>query len=171
MLGARTERELIDLDAPGEIAITGAISTPLAHRASRSGLVLIVNRRLVHNRALAAAFDELYRGLIPAGRHGFGVINVEVALEALDVNVHPAKREVRFREERAVFAAVQRACWAALRAAPAPHAAEFAATGFVGDAALELRDGETRIRLSGRPADPAWDTDARGDGFGGAGRA
>ena len=151
MLGARTERELIDLDAPGEIAITGAISTPLAHRASRSGLVLIVNRRLVHNRALAAAFDESYRGLIPAGRHGFGVINVEVALEALDVNVHPAKREVRFREERAVFAAVQRACWAALRAAPAPHAAEFAATAFVGDAALELRDGETRIRLSGRP--------------------
>ncbi len=80
-----------------------------------------MNRRLVHNRALAAAFDESYRGLIPTGRHGFGVINVEVALEALDVNVHPAKREVRFREERAVFAAVQRACWAALRAAPAPR--------------------------------------------------
>ncbi len=150
--GTRTERDLIDVDQPGEIAISGAISTPLAHRASRNGLVLIVNRRLVHNRALAAAFDESYRGLIPTGRHGFGVINVEIALEALDVNVHPAKREVRFRDERAVFAAVQRACWAALRAAPAPLATGFATPGFGGDATLELRDGGPRIHLSGRPA-------------------
>ena len=152
VLGTRTERDLIDVDEPGEIAVSGAISTPLAHRAARNGLVLIVNRRLVHNRALAAAFDESYRGLIPAGRHGFGVINVEVALEALDVNVHPAKREVRFRDERAVFAAVQRACWAALRAAPAPHASAFAASGVGGDATLELRDGGPHIRLSGWPA-------------------
>ena len=44
---------------------------------------------------------------------------MEVPAETLDVNVHPAKREVRFSDERAVFSAVQRACWAALRAAPA----------------------------------------------------
>ena len=59
---------------------------------------------------------------------------------------------MRFRDERAVFAAVQRACWAALRAAPAPHASAFAAPGFGGEATLELRDVGPHIRLSGRPA-------------------
>ena len=90
-----------------QIAVSGAISSPHAHRASRSGLILIVNRRRVHNRALLAAIDESYRGLIPGGRHGYGVVCVDVAPETLDVNVHPAKREVRFSDERAVFSAVQ----------------------------------------------------------------
>ena len=58
--------------------------------------MLIVNHRLVHNRALLAAIDEAYRGLIPGGRHGYGVVTVDVPADALDVNVHPAKREVRF---------------------------------------------------------------------------
>jgi DNA mismatch repair protein MutL len=101
------------------------------HRASRSGIVIIVNHRLVHNRALLTAVDESYRGLIPGGRHGYGVVTVDVPAETLDVNVHPAKREVRFSDERAVFSAVQRACWAALRAAPALGAL----------APVELRDG------------------------------
>ena len=78
VIGARAERDLLDVDAPGSIAIGGAISSPHAHRASRSGLVLIVNHRLVHNRALLAAVDESYRGLIPGGRHGYGVVTVEV---------------------------------------------------------------------------------------------
>src|ERR1019366_3985274 len=116
--GTLPERDLLDVAAPGPIAVGGAISPPHAHRATRGGLVLIVNARLVHNRALLAAVDESYRGLIPGGRHGYGVVTVEVPGEAVDVNVHPAKREVRFSDERGVFSAVQRACWAALRAAP-----------------------------------------------------
>jgi DNA mismatch repair protein MutL len=131
VIGPRAERDLLDVDAPGTIAIDGAISSPHVHRASRSGIVIIVNHRLVHNRALLTAVDESYRGLIPGGRHGYGVITVEVPAETLDVNVHPAKREVRFSDERAVFSAVQRACWAALRAAPALGA----------HAPVELRDG------------------------------
>jgi len=145
--GARAERDLLDVDAPGPISVGGAISSPHAHRASRSGLVLIVNRRLVHNRALLAAVDESYRGLIPGGRHGYGVVTVDVPEETLDVNVHPAKREVRFSDERAVFSAVQRACWAALRAAPALGAAGHAPFGFA-LAALETRDGD--IAVAGR---------------------
>jgi DNA mismatch repair protein MutL len=155
VIGARAERDLLDVAAPGVIAVRGAISSPHAHRASRTGLVLIVNHRRVHNRALLVAIDESYRGLIPAGRHGFGVVSVEVAPETLDVNVHPAKREVRFSDERAVFAAVQRACWAALRAAPAlgtggdvPFA--FAQhTGF-DITSLDLRDGEGAVEITGR---------------------
>ncbi|HEY6469520.1 MAG TPA: DNA mismatch repair endonuclease MutL [Candidatus Dormibacteraeota bacterium] len=160
-LGTRAERELLTIEAPGAIAVSGAISSPHAHRASRSGLILIVNRRRVHNRALLAAIDESYRGLIPGGRHGYGVVCVDVAPETLDVNVHPAKREVRFSDERAVFSAVQRACWAALRAAPAlgtggevPNA--FASRVAPGAPApgmhlLELRDADGVVEMIGRP--------------------
>ena len=144
VIGARAERDLLDLDTPGDIAIGGAISSPHAHRASRSGLVIIVNHRLVHNRALLAAVDESYRGLIPGGRHGYGVVTVVVPADTLDVNVHPAKREVRFSDERVVFSAVQRACWAALRAAPALGADGHVPAGFAG-AALEVRDGDLDI--------------------------
>jgi DNA mismatch repair protein MutL len=119
-------------------------------------LILIVNRRRVHNRALLAAIDESYRGLIPTSRHGYGVVSVDVAPETLDVNVHPAKREVRFSDERAVFSSVQRACWAALRAAPPLRAGE--GTGFpfgtlhTGELqTLEFRDGTQGMALIGRP--------------------
>ena len=149
VIGRRADRDLLDIHAPGPIAIGGAISSPHAHRASRGGLVLIVNNRLVHNRALLAAVDESYRGLIPGGRHGYGVVTVEVSAEAVDVNVHPAKREVRFSDERAVFSAVQRACWATLRAAPALGADGHVPSGFAG-VMLEVRDGD--LDVLGRPA-------------------
>jgi DNA mismatch repair protein MutL len=156
VIGARAERDLLDVDAPGTIAIGGAISSPHVHRASRSGIVVIVNHRLVHNRALLTAVDESYRGLIPGGRHGYGVVTVEVPAETLDVNVHPAKREVRFSDERAVFSAVQRACWAALRAAPALGA----------HAPVELRDGFAIGALRIRDGDFAADAlSVRDDGF------
>ena len=159
-LGARAERELLTVDAPGAIAVTGAISSPHAHRASRSGLILIVNRRRVHNRALLAAIDESYRGLIPGGRHGYGVICVDVSPETLDVNVHPAKREVRFSDERDVFSAVQRACWATLRAAPGLGAGGEVPSAFgshltpgvpaFGLHALEFHDGDAVVEIVGR---------------------
>jgi DNA mismatch repair protein MutL len=119
--------ELLPVAAEGDINVAGAISEPRRHRGTRTGLVLVVNGRRVHNRALLAAVSESYRGLVPAGRHPFGVLTVAVDPLELDVNVHPTKREVRFRDERAVFAAVQRACWQALDGAsvyqaPAPHA-------------------------------------------------
>jgi DNA mismatch repair protein MutL len=156
VLGARAERDLLNVDSPGAIAVGGAISSPHAHRASRSGLILIVNRRRVHNRALLAAIDESYRGLIPTARHGYGVVSVDVAPETLDVNVHPAKREVRFSDERAVFSAVQRACWEALRTAPPLRAGDGTRLPFGdrqadGSQPLEFRDGGPGMALTGRP--------------------
>jgi DNA mismatch repair protein MutL len=144
VIGPRAERDLLAVDAPGPISVGGLLASPHAHRASRSGLVLIVNHRLVHNRTLLAAVDEAYRGLIPGGRHGYGVVTVEIPADMVDVNVHPAKREVRFRDERSVFGAVQRASWATLRAAPALGADGHVPWGFAGGA-LELRDGEVGV--------------------------
>jgi DNA mismatch repair protein MutL len=174
VIGARAERELLTIDAAGAIAVSGAISSPHAHRGSRSGLILIVNRRRVHNRALLAAIDESYRGLIPGGRHGYGVVSVDVAPETLDVNVHPAKREVRFSDERAVFSAVQRACWAALRGAPALGAGGEVPSAFgqrvtpaspaLGLHALEFRDGEGVVEIVGHTRPEPRALDARNGG-------
>ncbi|MGH7723400.1 MAG: DNA mismatch repair endonuclease MutL [Candidatus Dormibacteria bacterium] len=127
--------ELLPVAAEGDINVGGAISEPRGHRGTRSALVVVVNGRRVHNRALFAAAAEAYRGLIPAGRHPFGVVSVEIDPLEVDVNVHPTKREVRFADERRVFAAVQRACWEALRGASVYQAAAAHGGLRLGDAA------------------------------------
>jgi len=141
--------ELIVVDADGEIRVSGLISEPRSHRGTRAGLVLVVNGRRVHNRALVAAVEEAYAGLLPTGRHPFGVVHAVLDPSLVDVNVHPTKREVRLREEGRVFGALQRACWAALQEArislagarlPQLEAARGeASTG--GEAGLVLHDG------------------------------
>ncbi|HXA27432.1 MAG TPA: DNA mismatch repair endonuclease MutL [Candidatus Angelobacter sp.] len=148
--------ELIDVAGDGEVSVHGAISQPRMHQATRGGMVLIVNRRRVHNRALLAAVEESYRGLLPGDRHPFGVVVVELDPNGVDVNVHPTKREVRFREEGRVFSSVQRACWAALRgAAPASAFLQWDANlGGVPAAFLTVREqradgGGTALRLPG----------------------
>lgn len=120
--------DLIDVSAAGPIAVRGAISAPHAHRGQRGGLILGVNRRRVHHRGLQVAVEEAYRGLIPGNRFPRGVLLVEVDPADVEVNVHPTKREVRFRDERRAFAAVQRACWGALQSSPLVSGARLLAT-------------------------------------------
>jgi DNA mismatch repair protein MutL len=145
----RDAGELVVLDAPGDVGVSGLISEPRSHRGTRVGLVIVINGRRVHNRALVAAVEEAYSGLLPAGRHPFGVVQVSLDPALVDVNVHPTKREVRLREEGRVFGAVQRACWSALQHArlsvagarlPQLEPAPPAAPG-LDEAGLELRDG------------------------------
>ena len=157
--------ELLPVSVDGDINVGGAISEPRRHRSSRTGLVIVVNGRRVHNRALLAAAAEAYRGLVPAGRFPFGVVSVELDPLEVDVNVHPTKREVRFRDERSVFAAVQRACWQALQGvsvyrvsgfdAPGLELAEQPGSATVGPAATPLPDeqegDEPAMELDGRP--------------------
>jgi DNA mismatch repair protein MutL len=145
----RDAGELIAVEGPGEIAVSGLISEPRSHRGTRTGLVIVINRRRVHNRALVVAVEEAYAGLLPVGRHPFGVVEVTLDTAMVDVNVHPIKREVRLREEGRVFTAVQRACWAALQEArlgvagirrPQLEGGGSGAPGS-GEPELELREG------------------------------
>ena len=87
----------------------GYVSTPSLHRAQRDQIIFFVNRRWVQDRSLAAAVTQAYHTLLPIGRHPVAVINVTLDPADVDVNVHPTKSEVKFRDQRAVFAAVQRA--------------------------------------------------------------
>jgi len=141
VLGTAAAGELVDVVAAGEIAVTGLVCEPRAHRAGREGLVLVVNTRRVHNRALVVAVEEAYRSLVPSGRHPWGVVTVSLDPNEVDVNVHPTKREVRFRDERAVFAAVQRACWHALQhAQPQVGMRQWEAVMAGGQGALAVAD-------------------------------
>jgi DNA mismatch repair protein MutL len=101
--------------------ITGFISPISLTRASRSYLSFFVNRRWVQSRMATYALEEAYHGLLMVGRHPIAVINISLLPQEVDVNVHPTKNEVRFRNERDVFSAVQKAVRATLTAqAPMP---------------------------------------------------
>ena len=77
-------------------------------------MVLAVNGRPISARSLVYALEECYQGRLERGRHPVAVVDIGIDPELVDVNVHPAKKEVRFRDEGAVFAALQRAVRSAL---------------------------------------------------------
>ena len=103
--------------------VYGYTSTPSLHRANRRYISLFVNRRWVQDRSLAHAVAQAYHTLLPVGRHPLAVILLDLNPAEIDVNVHPTKREVKFRNGRAVFSAVQRAVRGTLVAhSPVPTA-------------------------------------------------
>ena len=103
-------------------SIWGMIGPPTLHRASRSHVSLFVNRRWVQNRSMAYAIEQSYHGFLMERRYPLAVVNITLANEDVDVNVHPAKTEVRFRHERQVFGALQQAVRQTLMAhSPVPE--------------------------------------------------
>ena len=110
---------------PAAIGVSGLVGTPAIARASRDYLSFFVNRRWVNSRLLAAAAEEAYHGLLTVGRHPVVILSIALPASEVDVNIHPAKSEVKFANERAVFAAVQRAVRSVLTAsAPVPRLEE-----------------------------------------------
>ena len=92
-----------------DIKITGVIGKPEIARSNRSNQLFFVNKRYIKDKTLTAATEQAYKGLIPIGKFGFVVLNMEMDPAKVDVNVHPAKLEVRFQEENKVFQAVYHA--------------------------------------------------------------
>ncbi len=102
--------------------VAGLVSPPHLARASRAYQSFFVNRRWVQNRRLSFALAEAYQGLLPSGRHPLAVVDIRLPPEAVDVNVHPAKSEVRFQDEHAVLSALARGVRAALlEGSPVPR--------------------------------------------------
>jgi DNA mismatch repair protein MutL len=99
-------------------SVRGLISPPALHRATREHVVLMINARRIHHRNLAFAVEQAYRGLREPDRFPLAVLDIHVDPAEVDVNVHPTKREVRLRNEGSIFAAVERACYRALRQSP-----------------------------------------------------
>jgi DNA mismatch repair protein MutL len=117
--------------APSQIAkVTGFVSAPRERRTSRDAQFLFVNGRFVRDRLIGRALSEGYRSILPHGVYPVALLFIDVPLEEVDVNVHPAKTEVRFRRAAAVADSVREAVRMALASAgfaPSPDArsAEF----------------------------------------------
>src|SRR5712691_4780203 len=96
------------------VEVSGVCATGSYHRAGRSGVIVLLNRRPITNRTLTYAVVEAYGSLVPVGRQPVAVVNVRVPPGEVDFNVHPSKLEVKLLRERAVYGAIQRALRAAL---------------------------------------------------------
>jgi DNA mismatch repair protein MutL len=150
IFGRQTAAALVPLEA-GEagMRLSGLIGRPGAGRATRHEMIVFVNQRPVDSRTLNYALIESYHESLPKGRYPLAFVFFECDPAAVDVNVHPAKREVRFRSEPAVRAFVIRSVLQRLRelgVAAAPPAAG------MGDGRLPNADWRNGpAMLTGRP--------------------
>jgi DNA mismatch repair protein MutL len=111
-----------------EIKVTGMVGSPELGRAGRGYMNFFVNRRWVNSRILSYAVEEAYRGLLMAGKHPVAVLDISLPPGEVDVNIHPAKSEVKFRNDGDVFRTVQKAVRQALvTQMPVPRIDEVAA--------------------------------------------
>jgi DNA mismatch repair protein MutL len=99
---------------PAVARVTGFVSAPRDRRTSRDSQYLFVNRRFVRDRMIGRSLSEGYRSILPHGVYPAALLFIETPLEEVDVNVHPAKTEVRFRRQAAVADAVREAVKSAL---------------------------------------------------------
>ncbi len=89
-----------------DIKITGVVGKPAIARSNRGNQIFFVNKRYIKDKTLTSAAEQAFKGLLTIGKYGFLILNIEINPSQVDVNVHPAKLEVRFQEENTVFKAV-----------------------------------------------------------------
>ena len=123
--GAETCASMLEVvwEGPGDgYKVSGFVSAPSLHKSNRTYITFLLNRRWIQSPLLSAALSETYHGFLPERRYPVAVLNMAVPPGEVDVNVHPAKREVRFRQDDRVFGALQRAVRGTLVAvAPVPE--------------------------------------------------
>jgi DNA mismatch repair protein MutL len=115
--GLDTARGMLEIKREGKwgqskadsITVSGLVGTPQIARTSRDYLSFFVNRRWINSRLLLRAVEDAYHGMLTVGKHPVVVLNIELSTRDIDVNIHPAKSEIKFQNERAVFGAVQKA--------------------------------------------------------------
>ena len=142
----------------GEVArVTGFVSAPRDRRTSRDSQYLFVNRRFVRDRMIGRSLSEGYRSILPHGVYPAALLFIETPLEEVDVNVHPAKTEVRFRRQAAVADAVREAVKNALASAAYSRPEERAMPAFA--SAPSVSQPQPRIEYQYQP--PTGDEIAR----------
>jgi len=108
--------EVSEEDSETGYRVEGFIGNPGLHRANRTYMTFFVNRRWIQSRMLTFALEEAYQGMLPERRYPLAALNLGVPYEDVDVNSHPAKREVRFRQDGKVYSVLQKAVRGALLA-------------------------------------------------------
>ncbi|MDP2744740.1 MAG: DNA mismatch repair endonuclease MutL [Dehalococcoidia bacterium] len=127
--GSETAREMLEVRVEKGAAepaafvprVTGLLGPPSVARSNRSHMSFFVNRRWVQSRLLSRAVEEGYQGSLQVGRYPLSVLNIALPPSELDVNVHPAKTEVKFRNDSLLFGTVMKAVRQTLLSRPVPE--------------------------------------------------
>ncbi len=102
--GRKLAEKLIWVESEvGDTRMWGYVAHPSESKATRKGQYMFLNGRWIQDRALQHALSEAYRGLVMVGRHPIAFLFVELPADQVDVNVHPTKVEVRFRDSQALY--------------------------------------------------------------------
>ena len=110
LYGKETSEHLIDVDYTyDDIKVTGVIGRPEIARGNKSYQMFFVNKRYIKDKTLSAGAEQAFKGLLPIGKFGFIILELEMDPKKIDVNVHPTKLEIRFQEEQKVFKGVYHA--------------------------------------------------------------
>lgn len=91
------------------IKVTGVIGNTLMTRDNRKGQIIFLNKRNIKNAMITSSIDQAFKGGIGIGKHGFFILNLEMPADFYDINVHPTKMEVRFKEEDKIYKVVYHA--------------------------------------------------------------
>jgi DNA mismatch repair protein MutL len=158
VMGLEIARQMVEISSqppaggpqpPAAISVSGYVGIPSLHRAQRDRLMFFVNRRWVSDRSLGAAVTQAYHTFLPVGRYPVAVINVMLDPADVDVNVHPTKSEVKFRDQRQVFSVVQKSVRSTVvSAAPVPRIGTGFGSSPAHDSAIAPEEAERWRRLA-----------------------
>lgn len=117
--GSELAQRMLSAEREDTLAkISGLTSPPSLARSNRNYLSFFVNRRWVHSALLSRATEQAYHGLLMDGQHPIAVISISLPAQELDVNIHPAKAQIKFCHEQGIFGGVQKAIEEALVRTP-----------------------------------------------------
>ena len=168
IFGEEFLKNLLEVDGgePQFARVSGYVSAPRDRRTSRDSQYLFVNRRFVRDRMIGRALSEAYRSILPHGVYPAALLFIETPLEEVDVNVHPAKTEVRFRRQAAVADAVREAVRAALASAsyvPPPEPSPAPEPTMAATAVVSSFTPQPRIEFVPPPPPPRAPVEPSGD--------
>lgn len=152
--GEEIAKRMLKMEQKDSLAkVSGLISPPSLARSNRNYLSFFVNRRWVHSPLLTRATEEAYRGLLMDGQHPIAVINISLPAQELDVNIHPAKAQIKFCHEQAVFSSVHKGIEEALARTPiaSPKAVPFSVSSGQWQSPRMIMDNEPAFVVAQLP--------------------
>ena len=115
MYGKSIEENIIDVDFKDEtIKVTGIVGNTLLAEKTRKNQIIFLNKRNIKDKIIESAADQAFNASVGIGKKGFFIINIQMPANEYDVNVHPTKNEVRFKDEQTLYKAVYSAIKSAL---------------------------------------------------------
>ena len=146
--GANVARDVFAVTADQDgISLEGYVGKPSVLKSNRNWQTCIVNHRIVHNPLMFKAIDNAYHAMLPKSGYPFAMLHLHVDPATIDVNVHPAKTEIKFSDEQAVYRAIYHSIVTALVAQEKPES--IAKT--IGDAVGAVPEGGPQQAHVGAP--------------------